>query len=413
MQHTPRPVEPLRIVIVTHRFPLAVEPFLTVEVTGLIDRGHRVCVISRPGDTHLDRIRGDRPSNTLRLRHLPSGSGATKLASLVSLLMEALATDARSVRRLAVALRRDYGHGRHFCQELDRCLRIVCEAADLVHFEFADHAAEYADVLPLLPMPKVVTCRGDEIRIYPRVSEQSRERMSRALSRVDRVICVSEEMAGLARTYGADPARTVVIRSFVDARFFRPPPGRADHSNGIRLVSVGRLHWVKGYEYALEAVGRLRDRGCRLTYTIVGPDEGAGAALAWHIRDRGLADVVSLVGQLDQGGVWATLSRADIFLLSSVSEGLCIAALEAMAMGLPIVSTNVGGMPEAIETGVHGLLVPARDPVALAEAVERLAADPNLRRAMGAQGSARVRKEHDPDTYFERLQDVYREVTRA
>jgi glycosyltransferase involved in cell wall biosynthesis len=154
---------------------------------------------------------------------------------------------------------------------------------------------------------------------------------------------------------------------------------------------VGRLHWVKGYEFALEAVARARDAGVDCVLTIVGADRGIRDALEFAVRDLGLADAVTLAGPRSIDGVRAALARADVFIVSSVSEGASRAALEAMAMGLPVVTTDAGGMPEIVEDGVHGLVVGRRDPQALAAAFGALSRDGDLRRAMGERAAAHAR----------------------
>src|SRR5581483_4113978 len=143
--------------------------------------------------------------------------------------------------------------------------------------------------------------------------------------------------------------------------FVRAP--RPDRPDGLalRLLTVGRLHWEKGFEYALQALPLLRRAGLRLEYTIIGADQGALNSVRLAIRDFGLEDVVTLAGHLPRRRVRDALAAADIFLLPSLSEGSPIAVMEAMAMGLPVVVTDVGGNRELVADGVHGYVVPSRD----------------------------------------------------
>ena len=223
------------------------------------------------------------------------------------------------------------------------------------------------------------------------------------------MLCRSENMRRWAVRNGAPVERTGVLYPAVDTAYFSPPSRPSRPDDALRLVSVGRQHWVKGYEYAIQALSLARRQGEDVTYTIVGPEEGAGHGVRYAMHDLGLTDVVTLAGPKPVAGVRAALARADVFLISSVDEGVSRAALEAMAMGLPVITTDAGGMGEAVEHGVEGLVVPRRDPQALADAIVTLARDPALRSAMGERALARSRQ-FDAVTHLDRLEQVLVEL---
>jgi glycosyltransferase involved in cell wall biosynthesis len=132
--------------------------------------------------------------------------------------------------------------------------------------------------------------------------------------------------------------------------------------------------------------------------------------LLFTINDLGLTDIVTWGGRLRPDEVVARLQQSDIFLLSSLSEGISNAVLEAMACGLPVVTTNVGGMAEAIADGIEGLLVPPRDPVAMADALAYLWARPEVRRQMGQAGRERVLADFDLDDQITAFEALFRSV---
>ena len=206
------------------------------------------------------------------------------------------------------------------------------------------------------------------------------ERMMRPLTTVTICVAESERASGVA-TRACDPKRTTVIRNGVDAS--APVPIRAD-GRVPTVVAVGRLQRPKD---PLTLVRALRRLPAGFSAVIVG-DGPERAALEAEIRRLGLEGAIVLAGGRDD--VRDALARADVFVLSSTSEGLPLSILEAMAVGLPVVGSSVGGVPEAVEDGVTGLLVPPRDPVRLAAALERLLADPALRRRLGSNGRERV-----------------------
>jgi glycosyltransferase involved in cell wall biosynthesis len=198
------------------------------------------------------------------------------------------------------------------------------------------------------------------------------------------VVCVSESerSTGLAaRTCRAD--RTVVIHNAVDVdgASVATPDGGAP----MRIVSVGRLAPPKDFLTLVRAVGKLERGAVELTLLGDGPDR---TAVEDEIASLGLAEDVTLAGEVPD--VRAQLADADVFVLSSSSEGFPISVLEAMAAGLPVVAAAVGGVSEAVEDGVTGYLFAAGDAGSLAAKLAALASEPALRRRFGDAGRARA-----------------------
>ena len=142
--------------------------------------------------------------------------------------------------------------------------------------------------------------------------------------------------------------------------------------------------------------------GARFVLVGDGPER---AALARQAHNLGIADRVALRGLVAQGA--DVLSEMSVFALPSHVEGMSNALLEAMAAGLPVVATDVGGNGEVMVAGETGLLVPPRDPDALAEALVLLLKDPERARAMGAAGRARVEQSFTVEQMVARLQTLY------
>jgi glycosyltransferase involved in cell wall biosynthesis len=201
-------------------------------------------------------------------------------------------------------------------------------------------------------------------------------------------ICVAERerIAGLAAGT-CRSERTIVIPNAVDVEAVPPP--RQDGNPPV-IVSVGRLAAPKDGVTLVRALAALP--GGRFTGLIVGdgPDR---PAVEEEVRRLGLQDAVELAGTRDD--VPELLARADVFVLSSRSEGAPMSILEAMAASLPVVATRVGGVGELVADGETGMLVPPGDPAALSAALGLLIADPELRRRLGDAGRERVRRRFD------------------
>jgi glycosyltransferase involved in cell wall biosynthesis len=204
-------------------------------------------------------------------------------------------------------------------------------------------------------------------------------------------ICVSENerAAGLeAGTCRAD--RTVVIRNGVDVA----AASRSRHDRAVpRLIAVGRLKAPKDFVTLVRALATLPEGSFEAVIVGDGPDR---ELVEHEIAGLGLSGAVRLVGE--RSDVTQLLAGSDVFVLSSRSEGLPVAVLEAMAAELPIVASSVGGLGELVIDGETGILVPAGDVKAFGAALGRLVADPELRRALGAAGRARAEAVFDVGT---------------
>jgi glycosyltransferase involved in cell wall biosynthesis len=184
------------------------------------------------------------------------------------------------------------------------------------------------------------------------------------------------------------------------------------------IVTIGRLEGIKGFPYLVQACAILKARGIPFTCEIIG--EGSlRPVLEQEICTNGLEGTVRLRGALSQTQVRAALADAQVFVLPSVQtpdgnqDGIPVALMEAMALGLPVISTRVSGIPELVVDGVSGLLAPPGDAVALADAIERLLKDPALREVLSRQGSEAVRARHDIARSVARMQEIFSEALNA
>jgi glycosyltransferase involved in cell wall biosynthesis len=223
------------------------------------------------------------------------------------------------------------------------------------------------------------------------------ERLMRPLTTM--VVCVAEatRQEGLAAGT-CDPQRTVVIHNAVAVRTFRPTSRRG---GTVEVVGVGRFAYPKDFTTLLDAL-TLVAAPCRVRLAGDGP---ALPTVASALARNGLSHRVELLGA--RADVPNLLARSEVFVLSSRSEGFPVSVLEAMAAGLPVVATDVGGVREAVEDGETGFLVPAADSEALAGALERLLVDGELRRRLGAAGRARALSRFDVSHYRAAYGELY------
>jgi glycosyltransferase involved in cell wall biosynthesis len=236
------------------------------------------------------------------------------------------------------------------------------------------------------------------------------------LKRATRVIMVSGALKrDLLRLRPRAAERTVVIPNGVE--LLDPPAcsiaeARAAYGLPAEAPLIGlvaRLAPQKGVPEFLHMARGVADRFPAAHFVVVG--DGPGGAEAVALRDElGLTDRLHLLGRVEPARevMWGM----DVLVVSSTSEGSSIVAMEAMALGRPVVGTAVGGVPEVIAEGETGLVVPPGDPQALAEAVGSLLADPERAQEMGARGRQRVAANFDLELMIERTKGVYADVMR-
>lgn len=210
---------------------------------------------------------------------------------------------------------------------------------------------------------------------------------------VDAVVAISEGVRSALTASGVEAARIHLVRSGVDAARFASTPERraaararfALAADAWVLAVVGALEERKGHDLLFEALARTSER--RWIVLVAGGGARA-AALRAQVAALGLGAMVRFLGHV--GDVAPVLAAADALVMPSHREGLGVAALEAMAAGLPVIASRVGGLPEAVIDGETGLLVPPGDAAALTAALARLGADRACARRLGAAGAARV-----------------------
>ena len=218
----------------------------------------------------------------------------------------------------------------------------------------------------------------------------------------------------LLQEIGLDPAKIRVAPNGVDvAALDAARPGDAVRRDlglpeGLAVIGlVGRLdHWGKGHKELFTAMAQLRERH-PVHALIVGGGRRKDEVRALA-AGLGLADAVHFLGQRQD--VPDLLNAMDIFVLPSYSEGVSLALLEAMAAGLPVIATAVGGLPEVVTDGETGLLIPPRDAAALARALARLLDDPDGAKALGDRARQHVRAHYSLDRLGREINEIYEEL---
>jgi glycosyltransferase involved in cell wall biosynthesis len=211
---------------------------------------------------------------------------------------------------------------------------------------------------------------------------------------------------------GIPEARTVTMIMGVDTERFRPAPARPPLPP-FQVVTVGRLNPAKGHRHALAAIRRLVDRGLGVSYALVGAGPHRDA-IAAEVQRLGLAGHVRFLGSLGEEQVAGLLASAHAFVLPSVGIGEAspVAVMEAMASGVPVVCSRIGGTADMITDEVDGLLTPQGDEAAIASALARLHDDAALWARLSSHARQRAQMAFDARVLAQRLLDTIAQYRR-
>lgn len=351
----------MHVKLVVKSFPVASQTFLFNLVTGLEKRGVKVtiCASKKSDDLHLYTHRLKEWSGNIHYTsHKPAWR---KLIHYVFMMMS------DPVLLLHFIKKKGFRRGlSHFAANK----HLLKGKPDIIHFSFSGIAIRYLEYLNDVAeksVKLVVSCRGTAEKIEPLLDPKRNDRLKRLLSKADLVHCVSADMKKALIPFGLTAEKAFVNYPSIDTNKFSKNgkvPYRARTT--LSIVSVGRLSFQKGYAYAFQALKILADMNIRFTYHIVGEGDDR-EMLTYLMEELGLSNSVVMHGKGSSEKVLEILKIADVFLLPSLSEGVSNAALEAMAMELPVISTKAGGMPEVIRHGENGLLTDWRNPQHMAE----------------------------------------------
>ncbi len=230
---------------------------------------------------------------------------------------------------------------------------------------------------------------------------------------VDCFICASEAIRRMVIADGVPAARVFTVHEGIDLGHVAAAPPANLHAelwlphHAPIVGNVAALVPHKGQRHLIEAAAIVLKRVPDARFVIAGEGE-LRPALERQIKDHHLEKHVFLAGF--RPDVLSVHKAFDIFVMSSVTEGLGTSLLDAMACGKPIVATTAGGMPEVVTDGTTGILVPPRDHEAMAAAIVRLLTDEQARRAMGTAGEARVRESFSAERMVQDTLEIYRRV---
>lgn len=243
---------------------------------------------------------------------------------------------------------------------------VLLHLPDIFHVQWAKSADDWIFLKRLFGVKLVLSLRGTHINYSPLVDTNLAEMYRKVFPEYNCYHGVSNSIINEAMSYGVTREKSNTIYSGVKIGETVVPLRR--ERGEIRILAVGRFHWIKGYHYLLHALALLQSYKVNAKLTLITQGEMPEEFL-YQLHDLGLTDAINWIPGMPHDSVLEQMEQHDLLILPSVEEGIANVVLEAMSVGLPVVSTDCGGIKEVIVSGRNGFLVPLRNPEALAKAI--------------------------------------------
>lgn len=286
---------------------------------------------------------------------------------------------------------------------------VATRKVSLVHIHLSSRASFWRKlpvflVAKLLRKPLLLHLHGSEFMTFYRdeCGPLRKRVVSFLFDRSNAVIVLSPQWAENIREITDNPNVEVIFNGVAVAD---RPSSRTTQKRPLVILFLGRLGHRKGIYDLLAALARVKSRD--IEFRLIAAGDGEIAEVSAKAHELGLAENVEVPGWIDESGKQKLLREADLFVLPSHAEGLPMSLLEAMAAGLPVVCSSVGGIPTAVSDGSEGCLVPPGDIDALADSLSRLLTDAELRIRLGENAFERAKREFDVEQSIEKLVALY------
>lgn len=407
----------MKIAFIVNHFPALSETFILNQITGLIDRGHEVDIFADcPGD--VKKMHPDVEKYRLLDRTSYIGVSGNRLIKLLKVLQSSPRNLFKHPLVLLKSLNfRQYGHSATSLNLLYAAVRLLERQTvyDIIHGHFGPNGLNgvFFRDLGLLQGKLVTTFYGYDISEFVRTYG---EQIYNPLFEHGEMICLlSNHMKLQLIKLGCNEGKLKIHPLGVNPDKFLFIPRQRPSDGIFKVVTTARLVEKKGIEYSIKAVANLVKTGMRIEYIVVG-DGSLRENLQQLVQQLDVQDNIHLLGWKQQMEVIEILKTAHIFVLHSVTsqkgdqEGTPTVLMEAMAMGLPVVSTYHSGIPEVVEDGISGFLVPERDVEALTEKLGDLIEHPERWADMGRAGRSFIEEHYHIDKLNDRLVELYQSL---
>jgi colanic acid/amylovoran biosynthesis glycosyltransferase len=396
----------MRIAFIVDEFPQQVGSFISDQICYAAEMGHEVTVVAHrlpkefvKGQTAYEKFHG-----TVRYFAIPDSKWLRLLKALFLFFRYFPSSPWHIIQSLNIFM---YGEYALSLRLIFWIVPFLNTHYDILHCHYGPNGTIGVFLKRMGFTDKVITTfHGYDILL---AREKGKDIYRELVNNGDCFLSISEYNYRNLIQFGADPKKIVNHPIGIDTSLFSFSPPLP--SQELIVITVARLHEVKGLDYGIRVFDYLRTTtpSLKMKYHIVG-DGPLREELQELVRNLNREESVRFLGAMSQGQVAEQLKRSHIFMLTSNTEALPIVLMEALAVGLPVVSTAVGGIPELIIDGVTGYLVPPGDLHALAKKLHYLAEHQELWPSLGKQGRELIEEKHNLASLNKRLIEIYNNV---
>ena len=292
-----------------------------------------------------------------------------------------------------------------------RLIPIVRHLPDIFHVQWAKDLERFMFLKEELNVKLVLSLRGAHINYSPIANLELAESYRNNFPRVDAFHAVSQAIGIEAQKYHAEASKIEVIHSpLPDHIFNRYKPFEKSTSKTIKICSVGRFHWIKGMRYLFDALYELKQQNIDFECVCIGSKRMSEETL-FQVNQLGIKENIQLIDNLNQDELFEIMQGCDVLVLPSLKEGIANVVLEAMAIGLPVISSNCGGMPEVVIPNETGWLVPTRKPNEIAQAIIEVIKTPeNELQRITQNAHDLVKREFNGKESIKQFETLYQKV---
>jgi colanic acid/amylovoran biosynthesis glycosyltransferase len=412
----------MNIAFFVDRFPYISETFILNQVTGLLDRGHHVDIYARRIENqplaHSEVEHYNLLNRTFQHGHCSPAMPKNKFLRLTKAL-GLIATNLNGRPHPLLNSLNILKYGKKAAS-----LRLFFDASifigdgqkyDIVHCHFGPNGnlAVLLKAIGAIKGKVVTTFHGYDITQYLR--KHGNNVYHDLFYSGDLFLPISERWKRKLIELGCHEEKIIVHHMGIDTEKFLFSPRRPDENGAVKIISTARLVEKKGIQYSVKAVARAVKKFPYIEYGIVG-DGPLRGEIEDLINELELKGHVRMYGWMKQEEVIELMKQSHVFLAPSVTskegdqEGIPVALMEAMAQGLPVLSTDHSGIPELVQNGKSGFLVPERDVEALANKLEYLVEHPGIWPEMGKAGRDHVKKHYDIHRLNDRLVEIFQSL---
>lgn len=385
----------MRIIIFDGTFKTTA--FIRRLLQGLVKAGHEV---------HVLGFNEDNNNTVPYVNYVGLGSNQSKFVFLKSTLRWFLKSDKKKLY-----LRHTLRNNKSQLQHLNLTAALETIKPDIVHLQWVSNINLFEPFLEKRLYNFVLSQRGYQTNVRPFVNHDNHNYLEKWLPLFNGFHSVSKAISKEGdKIYHHKDKIDQIVYTGLDLVKFPFSPSR-NHGDVLNIISVGRTHWKKGYDLAIRAIAGIQNSQLNCHYKIIG---GKGnEELLFLINDLGLTDHIELLDQMPQKEVFELMHQADVFLLPSLEEGIANVAVEAMALGVPVISTNCGGMEELITHNKEGWIVPVYDVNALASQLLEFSKlqERDVMKVVNF-ARAKVDQQHNEDQMVKGMMQLYEKVVK-